>query len=306
MTRVPRRSKGDRVSNSGKQRSTVRRVNRTLLLVAFTLLACRTNQAEPVAPRTPSSAAASAVARPELPWAYAAHGEAIPVGGPVIALEGRAIRVDDAVVGSIDGKSTLGLLPALDDLATVLRGKRDAWKSAHGPSDPFPGFVVTRVPAKTELLVIRLLVNSALLAGYPHAFHVVRTGDGSHEAAVQLDPAVPTAGKAPARLLLRLVAKEISLIWHDPNAGDLWNGSLPRELLRPSTPSTNAPPPLIDGLRSAWAKAPPDAHEWMVSASNACEPFDVIVALVDAIAMVRGDTATTVSLGGGSSLGQCE
>lgn len=227
-------------------------MRRTLLFAALTLLACRTDPAAP-APVAPRAARAR---RPS----------------PVVALEGRKITVDGAVVGSIDGKSTLDLLPALDDLGLALGERREAWKRAHAPSEPFPGFVVTRIPAKTELRVVRLLVNSAVLAGYPHAFHVVRTGDGSREAAVQLDPAFPTSGKAPARLLVRLVPKEIMLLWYDPNAGDLWKGALSRDALRPSTPAADAPAQLVDRPRDAWAKAPPDAHEWMLSASNACAP----------------------------------
>ena len=262
-------------------------MKRVLVFGGAILIACRAT--------TPTPRAREVVARrpvekrSQLPWARAAHGDAVPDDGPVIALDGTTIKVDGAAVTTLGGTRTLSLLPQLDDLTQALVEKREAWKAAHA-GEPFPGLVVTRLPAKTRIRNLRLIVNSAALAGYPHAYHVVRSGDGSTESAIQLSATVPMSGTAPARFYARLMPGEIAVQWNEPK----WEGSIPRDASK-----------LVDGLRAAWARGPKDAREWVVVAED-CDELQTVVELVDGIAVVRAGAHMTVSIAGGSNLKECE
>ncbi len=214
---------------------------------------------------------------------------------PRVAVRGSTILIDDTVVDTIESTVTMGHVLRIDGLFAALKTKREAWKSSH-PGKNFPGVAVFRFDQTLSMLVVKSIVNTVFLAGYPttyFAVHVVgRTGD--HEGWLDVDASVPSSfgeiEEGPGKALhVTLGADKLALRWKD-GASFMSTIDLPRDSQG-----------LADHIASEW-KLLGEHHDVsdrrrdnaIVHTTNDA-PLKDFVAIVDAINATRRQIAAETS-----------
>ncbi len=129
-------------------------------------------------------------------WTYLADAPALePSDAPQIVVDGATIRIDGAVEGFLDIATTP---TRINGVYEELVSRRKAWGQSH--SGDFPGTVTMWVPKNTAAMLVKRLVLTAGLAGYPHVRLGVRRGNGKELGYVAVEapppPPVTTATAA--------------------------------------------------------------------------------------------------------------
>ncbi len=111
------------------------------------------------------------------PWPNvpAARNTADLVDAPLVTVAGAQILVDGSSAGGGDALLASRRMQRVDDLFTTLRTKREIWKQLH-PRGAFPGIVALAIDEGTPAFVVKSVVQTSALAGYP-SIHLVTRRD---------------------------------------------------------------------------------------------------------------------------------
>lgn len=233
--------------------------------VAFLLVAC--------APQRPYVPAHPTVAPAPAPVVLTADNvEPLPEDAPVVAVEGTQVTVDGVMVASTEAVSGT---QKIEGAWNALRETRKRWVDAH-PGAPFGGLVLVRAPAQTKMRVVRALLLTASMAGYPHAGIVVQGG------MVRVGAPMPASKVQPDAVRLRVA------ITDDEIAVRCFEGT---ELRR----TVNKPrAQFVDGLKDAWTGPPTGkSREWLVALADG-DTLSTLVMLLDGIVRVSGEAPATL------------
>lgn len=91
---------------------------------------------------------------------------------PMVAITGSQILVDGTAAGSTRALEEANRLQRIDELANILKAKRELWKQVNGDK-PFPGVVVLQVDRNVAALVVKSVFQTAAMAGYPNVSFMV-------------------------------------------------------------------------------------------------------------------------------------
>ncbi|MGH7294357.1 MAG: AgmX/PglI C-terminal domain-containing protein, partial [Polyangiaceae bacterium] len=211
----------------------------------------------------------------------------LPLGAPRVAVRGETIDLDGKPAGTLRDVLELDRIIRRDELFSMLKDRREAWKTAH-PGAPFPGEVVIELPRGTKLVAAKSVFQTAAFAGYPFETLLVDDGTPSrwvgHLEAVVPHLPDPSRDSTPAPLLsVTLRADAIALSWTKGG------GALPDEQVVPGAPA------LHDALaamvaRDAVHTAPSDAalDPAVIYAPNDAD-VGALIPVVDALDGVRRD-----------------
>jgi len=99
---------------------------------------------------------------------------------PVVAVTTTQILVDGMPAGSTRAIMEANRMQKVEELAEILKNKRELWKQIHpSPNEPFPGNVILQVDRRVPALVVKSVFQTAAFAGYPAvSFMVSRMGKG--------------------------------------------------------------------------------------------------------------------------------
>lgn len=89
--------------------------------------------------------------------------------GPIISIEGSAIRLSGIIVGDASGIIAANRMTKVDGLFDELKAWREIWKMQH-PDKPFVGAAGLRVDANTPQVVFKSVFQTIAFAGYPDIF----------------------------------------------------------------------------------------------------------------------------------------
>jgi len=97
---------------------------------------------------------------------------------PVVAVTTTQILVDGIPAGSTRAIMEANRMQKVEELAEILKNKRELWKQIHpSPNEPFPGNVILQVDRRVPALVVKSVFQTAAFAGYPAvSFMVSRMG----------------------------------------------------------------------------------------------------------------------------------
>src|SRR5690606_721997 len=99
---------------------------------------------------------------------------------PVVAVTTTQILVDGMPAGSTRAIMEANRMQKVEELAEILKNKRELWKQIHpSPNEPFPGNVILQVDRRVPALVVKSVFQTAAFAGYPAvSFMVSGMGKG--------------------------------------------------------------------------------------------------------------------------------
>ena len=93
---------------------------------------------------------------------------------PMVAINGSQILVDGVAAGSTRAIEEQNRMQRIDELANLLKNKRELWKSVQGSSGkPFPGVCILQVDQAIPAIVVKSVFQTAALAGYPNVSFMV-------------------------------------------------------------------------------------------------------------------------------------
>ncbi len=95
------------------------------------------------------------------------------IDAPMVAVNGNQILVDGVLAGSTRSIEELGRMQKIDELFTILKNKRELWKTISGPNKPFPGVCILQVDQNVPALVVKSVFQTAAFAGYPNVSFMV-------------------------------------------------------------------------------------------------------------------------------------
>src|SRR5688572_21911632 len=97
---------------------------------------------------------------------------------PIVAVTTTQILVDGMPAGSTRAIMEANRMQKVEELAEILKNKRELWKQIHpSPNEPFPGNVILQVDRRVPALVVKSVFQTAAFAGYPAvSFMVSRMG----------------------------------------------------------------------------------------------------------------------------------
>jgi hypothetical protein len=99
------------------------------------------------------------------------------VDAPMVRVSLDAILVDGSPAGDVRGSDPSDGVQRFDVLFNILKGKRELWKQTH-PNRAFPGAVLLEVDRRAPARVVKSVLRTAALAGYPSESFVVNTVPG--------------------------------------------------------------------------------------------------------------------------------
>ena len=215
--------------------------------------------------------------------------EGLPADAPSIMLKGKTLSVDGVVAGSIAEPLAKGQIRRLEGLSEALKARRRAWESAH-PGVQSPNYVLLWLDVATPLTVVKSILQTAALAGYPEiSFAVHPKGDPRAVAHINIDAIVPEPSLAgrndPFALQVNAVeGNELSFAWEA--GGEAFPSIYVAERVEPGA---SAFPVLASKLQDEWTahgghRSPVDRgfDHAVLQASNSLT-LQTMVALVDAI-----------------------
>lgn len=88
------------------------------------------------------------------------------IEAPMVAVSGTQILVDGTPAGSTRAIVDANRLQRIEELAEILKNKRDLWTQLH-PGEKHPGNVILQVDRRVPALVVKSVFNTAAQAGYP-------------------------------------------------------------------------------------------------------------------------------------------
>lgn len=235
--------------------------------LAFLLVAC--------APQRPYVPAHPTVGPAPAPAALTAeHAEPLPDDAPMVAVDGTHITVEGVMVASTEAVSGT---QRIDGAWNALRDTRKRWVDAH-PGAPFGGLVLVRAHPQTKMRVVRSLLLTASMAGYPVAGIVVQGG------MVRIGAPMPPSKVRPDAVRLRVAVTD------DDISVQCFEGTeLRRTVSKPRAQ-------FVDGLHDAWTGPPSGrSREWLVAVAEG-DTLSTLVALLDGIARVSGEAPTTLAI----------
>lgn len=103
-----------------------------------------------------------------------AENAADVVDAPMVAVNGNQILVDGTLAGSTRAIEELGRMSKIDELFTILKAKRELWKSVNPSDKPFPGVVILQVDQEVPAIVVKSVFQTAAYAGYPNVSFMVQ------------------------------------------------------------------------------------------------------------------------------------
>lgn len=140
--------------------------------------------------------------------------------GPIIVIEGSAIRLNGIVVGDVGGIIAANRMTKVDGLFDELKAWREIWKTKH-PESPFVGAAGLRVDANTPQIVFKSVFQTIAFAGYQDIF--VQSAEDPKQisefiAQVPGPPSPsspdPSAPPDPPPVLHMFVARdEVAMLW---------------------------------------------------------------------------------------------
>jgi biopolymer transport protein ExbD len=91
---------------------------------------------------------------------------------PIVAVNGSQILVDGVPAGNTRAIEESKRLQRIEELFTLLKGKREKWKQLK-PNAEFPGVVVLQVDQDVQAVVVKSTFQTAAFAGYPNVSFMV-------------------------------------------------------------------------------------------------------------------------------------
>ena len=91
---------------------------------------------------------------------------------PLVSVTGTQIMVDGVAAGTTRSIEEAGRMMRVDELAQVLRTKREFWLKLN-PGQDFHGIVVLQIDRRVPALVVKSVFRTAAEAGYPHVSFMV-------------------------------------------------------------------------------------------------------------------------------------
>jgi hypothetical protein len=92
------------------------------------------------------------------------------IDAPIVTVSLDAVLVDGSPAG--DARATSDGVQRVEGLTNILKAKRELWKETH-PNKAFPGAVLLEIDRRTSAAVVKSILRTAALAGYPNESFIV-------------------------------------------------------------------------------------------------------------------------------------